>query len=105
MTMDTVRAMEVIETTLTRRGRGVEGSPIRVITQYWDKDGTLLAERDPSPDKPQRDPEIDDLRRRVLRLVQAIEWATGAVGDFGANKPADAKPYWWRKELRERAGL
>jgi hypothetical protein len=48
MTTDTARVIEVIETTLTRRGGGVEG-PIRVVTQYWNKDGTLLAERDPSP--------------------------------------------------------
>lgn len=45
--MDTVRVMQVIETTNARRGKGVEGDPIRIITQYWDMDGKLLAEVDP----------------------------------------------------------
>jgi len=47
--MDTAKMIEVIETTLLRRGNGKE-IPVRVITQYWAKDGTLLAEYDPSPD-------------------------------------------------------
>lgn len=45
--MDTVRIMQVIETTNARRGEGVEGDPIRVLTQYWDMEGRLLAEVDP----------------------------------------------------------
>lgn len=48
MNMDGVRAIAVIETTITRRGKGVEGDPIRLITQYWSMDGQLLAERDPA---------------------------------------------------------
>lgn len=44
--MNTARVIEVVETTFLR-GKGVEGSPIRIITQYWDKKGNLLAERDP----------------------------------------------------------
>jgi len=49
--MDIAEVIEVIKTTLTRRGDGTsEKSPIRVITQYWSKEGTLLAEHDPSPD-------------------------------------------------------
>jgi hypothetical protein len=39
--------IQVIRTTLERRGEGVKGSPIRVITQYWSTDGELLAEVDP----------------------------------------------------------
>lgn len=39
-------AEEVIITHLEMRGKGVEGDPIRRITQIWRKDGTLLAERD-----------------------------------------------------------
>ena len=45
--MDTAEVMQVIRTTLTRRGRGIEGDPVRIITQYWSLDGVLLAEVDP----------------------------------------------------------
>lgn len=67
--MDTVRAMEVIETTLTRRGNG-KTTPIRIITQYWAKDGTLLAECDPSPDEE--------------RTIQMLRDAVGALGGLDA---------------------
>ncbi len=46
--MDTVRVIKVVETTLTRRGRGTRDSPVRVVTQYWSLEGELLAEVDPS---------------------------------------------------------
>ena len=39
--------IRVICTYLTCRGKGVEGDPIRRITQYWTMDGYLLAEVDP----------------------------------------------------------
>ena len=39
--------IQVIRTTLERRGEGVENDPIRRITQYWTLDGDLLAEVDP----------------------------------------------------------
>lgn len=45
--MDTVICKELIVATLTRRGRGVKHSPVRVITQVFEKDGTLVAEHDP----------------------------------------------------------
>ena len=41
------RKIEVIETTLTRRGDGTPENPVRCVTQYWDVDGRLLAEVDP----------------------------------------------------------
>lgn len=44
---DVVRTIAITETTLTRRGRGVEGDPIRIVTQYWSIDGQFLAEHDP----------------------------------------------------------
>ena len=40
------RVIEVIETYLERRGDGVK-DPVRIITQYWSRDGKLLAEVDP----------------------------------------------------------
>jgi hypothetical protein len=43
------RVIEVIESTILRRGRGDEKSPIRIITQYYTRDGVLLAESDPCP--------------------------------------------------------
>lgn len=46
--MDRAELIQVIRTTLTRRGDGVVGDPIRVITQYWSTDGELLAEVDPT---------------------------------------------------------
>ena len=32
-----------------KRGLGIEKDPVREITQYWDIEGNLLAERDPDP--------------------------------------------------------
>lgn len=45
--MDTCRVIQVVETTILRRGTGAVGDPIRVITQYWGMDGKLLCEIDP----------------------------------------------------------
>jgi hypothetical protein len=39
------KLIEVIET-VSLRGEGVEGDPVRHIKQYWSKDGVLLAEQD-----------------------------------------------------------
>ena len=49
--MDTVICKELIVTTLTRRGKGTENNPIRVITQVFEKDGTFVAEHDPFDEK------------------------------------------------------
>lgn len=47
-----VEVIQVIRTTLLRRGDGKSSdSPIRAVTQYWTFDGTLLAEVDPCADK------------------------------------------------------
>lgn len=40
------KVIQVIEVD-ERRGRGVEGEPFRIVTQYWSLDGELLAENDP----------------------------------------------------------
>ena len=45
--MDTAKLIQVIETTILRRGDGTKENPIRFITQYWSIDGILLAEVDP----------------------------------------------------------
>ncbi len=46
--MDTVDLRQCVITTLTRRGKGKEDSPIRVITEVWDAEtGYKIAEFDP----------------------------------------------------------
>ena len=49
--MDTVEYRECVITTLTRRGKGEDDSPIRVVTEVWVRngDGTcdLIADSDP----------------------------------------------------------
>lgn len=55
----------------------------------------------------------DDLRTQKdtllienKRLRAAILWALGeGDSDFGDHKPANPGPFWWRSELKERAGL
>lgn len=47
--MDNVICKELIVSTIARRGKGIPGSPIRVITQVYDKEGNLIAEKDPMP--------------------------------------------------------
>ena len=40
------RVIQVIETK-SMRGLGENDDPVRIVTQYWDFGGTLLAEHDP----------------------------------------------------------
>jgi len=52
---DTVEYRECVITKLTRRGKGVDGSPIRPITEVWVRTGDgnciLLADNDPCAPK------------------------------------------------------
>lgn len=43
---DSARVIQVIETK-SLRGVGTEEDPCRLVTQYWNFDGDLLAENDP----------------------------------------------------------
>lgn len=45
--MDTCKAIQVIESTIQRRGEGIVSDPIRVIREYFLFDGTKIAEVDP----------------------------------------------------------
>lgn len=45
-----VELIEVIHVQ-SKRGEGTDLNPVRVIDQFWDKQGNLLAERDPYIDK------------------------------------------------------
>lgn len=44
--MDKVECKEVIVSTLRRRGAGVAGDPVRIVTEVFEKNGTLIAEHD-----------------------------------------------------------
>lgn len=50
--MDKAKVIQVIETTLTRRGAGTDEDPVRIITEYWALDGKKLAEVDPTKTLP-----------------------------------------------------
>ena len=43
------KVIEVIEV-VTKAGRGTEQDPTRIITEYWSKEGKLLAVSDPQYD-------------------------------------------------------
>lgn len=47
--MKGIQSAEVIQVIQTRskRGEGTEKDPVRIVTQYWDFEGHLLAENDP----------------------------------------------------------
>lgn len=46
--MNECQVIQVIRTTLLRRGKGqTEEDPVRCVTQYWTLDGKLLWEIDP----------------------------------------------------------
>jgi hypothetical protein len=49
-----VQIKQIIITRLLRRGEGKNDDPIRIITQFWDMDGNLIAEFDPSPTTAER---------------------------------------------------
>jgi hypothetical protein len=44
---DTVRVKKVIITTTLRRGKGIEGDPIRIVTEVFTLEGYKIAENDP----------------------------------------------------------
>lgn len=48
-----IRSVEMVEVvkTVSLRGDGNE-TPIREVVQYWNKDGTMLAENDPIKEEP-----------------------------------------------------
>jgi hypothetical protein len=58
------RVIEVVQTTLVRRGDGIVG-PFRSIIQYWSKNGALLAEYDPFADQ-----ESAELRGQLRTLKE-----------------------------------
>ena len=49
--MKDVELLTVIRTNLLRRGKGKDDDPVRIITQYWDMEGNLLAEIHPEKEE------------------------------------------------------
>jgi hypothetical protein len=41
---------------------------------------------------------------KARQLRSAVKWALGESGDFGP-RPKGVGAYWWREELRQRAGI
>jgi hypothetical protein len=78
------RVIQVIETTLTRRGKGKKGSPVRVVRQYWSFDGTLLAEVDSFPER-----RVPPMPPDECLIEAGIEAALSASGfqPVGADRP------------------
>ena len=63
----TAMVREVIQVEALR-GRGVQGDAARIVTQYWDVGGELLAEKDPFP----HDPDQRTLDRMVMAAQQVL---------------------------------
>lgn len=72
---DSVKVIRVVEVK-AKRGMGIEGDPVREITQYWDMDGNFLAERD------------DDL----TLLAEQIEWESNRLRDIIKNWSKKQQP-------------
>jgi hypothetical protein len=75
---------EVIITDLTTRGEGISYSPIRRITQVWDKDGVLIAEHDPFI-------ETEQLQKELHNFIMFIYTKTGCPIDIDVTLDAYLK--------------
>mgnify|MGYP000612660983 CR=1 FL=1 len=62
---NSVKVISVIEVK-AKRGFGIKGDPVREITQYWDKDGNFLAERDDEPQMLCEQAQWESERLRVI---------------------------------------
>lgn len=61
---ESARVIQVIETK-AKRGLGTEKDPVREVTQYWDLDGTFLAELDTELLIPQINKELDAIKGSI----------------------------------------
>ena len=52
----------------------------------------------------EKDKRIEELERECERLRETIFWACGVNGTFRLRADGEGL-YWWRRELRERAGI
>lgn len=83
--MSEVEIIPVVRTTLARRGKGVQGDPIRIITQYWSTEGELMWESDPY---------------LALRVVD--EWRP--IDTFNGDGPVIVFKKGWLPHTANRAG-
>ena len=72
---DSVKVISVVEVK-AKRGMGIEGDPVREITQYWDMDGNFLAERDDGP----------------TLLAEQIEWESNRLRNIIKNWSENQQP-------------
>lgn len=70
--------MEVIVTNLLVRGNGMN-TPMRQVTQYFSKEGELLAEFDPSPDYEHK---LESYKEKALQNVKTIHDLTQKVDEL-----------------------
>ena len=73
---DSVKVISVVEVK-AKRGMGIEGDPVREITQYWDMDGNFLAERDDAP----------------TLLAEQIEWESNRLRNIIKNWSENQQPH------------
>ena len=64
-----VEVIEVVRTRLQRRGQGVVGDPVRILTQYWSLEGELLAEIDPFNEGTMTAEELHDFKMQTGRYA------------------------------------
>lgn len=82
--MSTTRVIQVIETDLEHRGKGIKGDPCRVVRQYYSLEGELLAEVDPClHEKPE--PPTYGLRKVWLNLDEIERRNIATLGDQSAK--------------------
>lgn len=84
--------MEVIRTTLTKRGKGVsDDDPVRIVEQYWTFDGMLLWERDPCAPATIT---LDDLKKQIDQQIifyrKAVEQTRSKSARLNAEIYVDA---------------
>ena len=73
---DSVKVISVVEVK-AKRGMGIEGDPVREITQYWYMDGNFLAERDDDP----------------TLLAEQIEWESNRLRNIIKNWSENQQPH------------
>ena len=73
---DSVKVISVVEVK-AKRGMGIEGDPVREITQYWDMDSNFLAERDDDP----------------TLLAEQIEWESNRLRNIIKNWSENQQPH------------
>ena len=60
------KVIQVIETK-SKRGLGTEKDPVREVVQYWDLEGTFLAEMDKEHYRPLIDYEAEVIKESILK--------------------------------------